>query len=343
MGRAAQDAPISPTSQTPTCCCRRRFMSVVQEAGVGRGGCGLSIRLDTIATQAVLAEQPALAHSAREAAAAVSAHDAGADDSRPAQPGGLCRAACVAGTQPGCRQRPVDIEEDDLRDIFLEEAREVVQNGLAAVASAGGDPGQHWRAHHLRRAFHTLKGSSRMVGLSEFGEAAWAMEQLLNTWLADQKPATDDLRTLAGDAMQAFGRWVEDIATGADAHWKAAVFRTSDLSEALRTEGLLCPALAPLAAAAPDWSSSPRFLNPRQPSLFSNSRHRPRLTTGARGRTLLILTWVPPTLRSLAAPGDELAPDFWPPQRLPPQTLEARRPSEIDGIDCQPVGRVRAG
>jgi chemosensory pili system protein ChpA (sensor histidine kinase/response regulator) len=39
----------------------------------------------------------------------------------------------------------------------------------------------------LRRAFHTLKGSSRMVGLNEFGEAAWSLEQMLNSWLADQK------------------------------------------------------------------------------------------------------------------------------------------------------------
>ena len=50
----------------------------------------------------------------------------------------------------------------------------------------------------LRRAFHTLKGSSRMVGLKDFGEAAWAFEQVLNTWLADQRPATPEL--LAGHA-----------------------------------------------------------------------------------------------------------------------------------------------
>jgi chemotaxis protein histidine kinase CheA len=67
----------------------------------------------------------------------------------------------------------------------------------------------------LRRAFHTLKGSSRMVGLTEFGEAAWAMEQMLNTWLAEQKPASDDLRAVCGEAMRQFSRWVEDIATGA--------------------------------------------------------------------------------------------------------------------------------
>ena len=54
----------------------------------------------------------------------------------------------------------------------------------------------------LRRAFHTLKGSARMVGLSAFGEAAWSMEQLLNTWLAEQKPMEPPLLALSADALR---------------------------------------------------------------------------------------------------------------------------------------------
>ncbi|WP_374279306.1 Hpt domain-containing protein, partial [Azonexus sp.] len=125
---------------------------------------------------------------------------------------------------------------------------EVVQNGLTAIAALDSDPGNLGEMTTLRRAFHTLKGSSRMVGLTEFGEAAWSMEQLLNTWLADQKPATDELRSVSGDAMRAFGRWTEDIATGADAGWKAGVFRTS--AEGLRLEGRVVPLALPEAAVA---------------------------------------------------------------------------------------------
>jgi chemotaxis protein histidine kinase CheA len=36
----------------------------------------------------------------------------------------------------------------------------------------------------VRRAFHTLKGSS-LVGLKDFGEAAWGCEQLFSARLAD--------------------------------------------------------------------------------------------------------------------------------------------------------------
>jgi chemosensory pili system protein ChpA (sensor histidine kinase/response regulator) len=136
-----------------------------------------------------------------------------------------------------------EFEEDDLQDIFLEEAREVVQNGLAAIEALGADPKDVSELTTLRRAFHTLKGSSRMVGLTEFGEAAWSMEQVLNTWLADQKPASDDLCALSRDAMRGFGRWVEDIAAGSDQAWKSTMFRGP--ADIMRTELRVVPFALP--------------------------------------------------------------------------------------------------
>lgn len=132
----------------------------------------------------------------------------------------------------------VDEDEDaDLRDIFLQEAREVVDNGQEALAALASDPADLDQQTTVRRAFHTLKGSSRMVGLDEFGEAAWAMEQLLNSWLAEQKPASTALLQLAGEAMQGFARWVEDIAQDHAEDWSAAPFRAA--ADALRLEGRL--------------------------------------------------------------------------------------------------------
>ncbi len=136
-----------------------------------------------------------------------------------------------------------DDDEAELIDIFLEEAREVVQNGLVAVKALAEDPSNLADQTTLRRAFHTLKGSSRMVGLNEFGEAAWAFEQLLNNWLAEQRPASDELITAASSAMHAFGRWVEDIASQADVPWSAQDFRKS--ADALRLEGQWIPLHTP--------------------------------------------------------------------------------------------------
>jgi len=150
-------------------------------------------------------------------------------------------------------------EDDELLGIFLEEAREVVTNGLAAIDHLRSEPGDLSEQTTLRRAFHTLKGSSRMVGLNEFGEAAWSLEQLLNAWLAEQKPVQPPLVDLSGKAMQAFGRWADGIAAGQAQAWKAAPF--AEAADALRLRGevldLVLPGAAPAPAAVEEPVSAP--------------------------------------------------------------------------------------
>lgn len=141
-----------------------------------------------------------------------------------------------------------DEDEAELKDIFLEEAREVVGTGLEAISELVEEPSDLGQQTTLRRAFHTLKGSSRMVGLNELGEAAWSLEQLLNTWLAEQKPASPELLALSGEAMRGFGRWVEDIATATDAHWSAAPFR--EAADGLRLHRQVLPLRIPGAQVA---------------------------------------------------------------------------------------------
>ena len=127
-----------------------------------------------------------------------------------------------------------DFEEDDLQDIFLDEAREVIGTALQALDGLSNQPADPEHMTVLRRAFHTLKGSARMVGFTEFGEAAWSMEQMLNSWLADQKAASKEFRTLCSESIQAFSRWVADIQAKADAGWSAAPFHLS--ADAMRNE-----------------------------------------------------------------------------------------------------------
>ena len=126
-------------------------------------------------------------------------------------------------------------EDDDLRDIFLEEAREVAGHAVLAIALLESHPEDLEQLTVLRRAFHTLKGSARMVGLNEFGEASWAMEQLLNSWLADQNAASSEFRALCAAVMAGLERWIEDIAAHQDSAWSSLAFCNS--AQALRMEG----------------------------------------------------------------------------------------------------------
>jgi chemosensory pili system protein ChpA (sensor histidine kinase/response regulator) len=207
----------------------QEVISVVREAGVGKPDENLTERLDALATHAELAEQSALAQTAHDAAAAVSANDAEATASA------LTTLASKVVQAPASPAAAADFEEDDLRDIFLEEAREVVGNALEAVAALASDPGDVAQLTVLRRAFHTLKGSSRMVGLSEFGEAAWSLEQMLNSWLADQKTATIEFRALSSEVLAGFANWIADIAANQGDPWSASAFRSS--ADAMRTQG----------------------------------------------------------------------------------------------------------
>lgn len=147
-----------------------------------------------------------------------------------------------------------------MREIFIEEAREVVTTAREALAVLD-------RSHHdseamtvVRRAFHTLKGSSRMVGLDEFGDAGWACEQLCNSRLADSTPTADaPLRAFFSRAFNEFEAWIERIAQGqiggvGDKELIAAAtaLRTGvGLEPAPATKSLLAMATAHMSATPP--------------------------------------------------------------------------------------------
>ena len=254
MGRAEKTA--AAVVEVPGQTISQEITALVQDAESGGSDDALGMRLNTLATQAALAGQPVLAQAAHEASLAVAVHDSHATTQ--ALNTLATAVAPVSGTSAN-QVDAVDFEEDDLRDIFLEEAREVTGNGTDAVSRLGTDPGDINQLTILRRVFHTLKGSSRMVGLNEFGEAAWSMEQLFNGWLADQKPANNDLLSLSGTSLTGFSRWIEDIATNRDGAWVASAFRVS--AEALRTENrlveLILPPSALLATAVAAQISAP--------------------------------------------------------------------------------------
>ncbi|MCX7900863.1 MAG: Hpt domain-containing protein, partial [Burkholderiaceae bacterium] len=107
----------------------------------------------------------------------------------------------------------------ELLDIFIEEANEVLTALGPHLASLRAAPDDRATLTTVRRAFHTLKGSSRMVGLKDFGEGAWAIEQCFNLWLAQERPATEDLLQLAATAHRLMREWIAAIA----AHPRTAI------------------------------------------------------------------------------------------------------------------------
>ena len=105
--------------------------------------------------------------------------------------------------------------DQELLAIFLEEAVGVLGDIEASLAKTRAHPAQPDELTTIRRAFHTLKGSGRMVGLTRLGEAAWAVEQVMNIWLQEERPAGEALFALIAHAHSAFADWVARLQSGA--------------------------------------------------------------------------------------------------------------------------------
>ena len=164
--------------------------------------------------------------------------------------------------------------DDELRSIFLEEAREVVQNGQQALRALADEPANLSEQTTLRRAFHTLKGSSRMVGLDEFGEAGWAMEQMLNARLAEQQAMPQAMQTLAQDALKAFGAWTQDLENKQADQWSATPFRAA--ADAMRLHGTRAEvALVPRRARAEQTVQEPAVPAEDLPAVASTADAAP--------------------------------------------------------------------
>lgn len=96
---------------------------------------------------------------------------------------------------------PADIDEDIL-EIFVEEAEEELAVIRELLPLWRQDVENHSSLTRIRRAFHTLKGSGRLVGAVAIGELAWSMENMLNRVLDFTIPATDAMFSLLDEATQ---------------------------------------------------------------------------------------------------------------------------------------------
>ncbi|MGD8484402.1 MAG: Hpt domain-containing protein, partial [Thioalkalispiraceae bacterium] len=70
--------------------------------------------------------------------------------------------------------------DDEIIEIFLEEAEEEYANIQRLLPQWESNPANEEPLTEMRRSFHTLKGSGRLVGAVDVGEFAWSFENMLN-------------------------------------------------------------------------------------------------------------------------------------------------------------------
>ncbi|ERL56020.1 Hpt domain-containing protein [Psychrobacter aquaticus] len=86
--------------------------------------------------------------------------------------------------------------DEDIRDIFIEEVTEVVSDLEDFLPIWQQDSQDLTPLTEVRRGFHTLKGSGRMVGAFSISEMAWSIENLLNRLLDKTLSVTDEVVNL---------------------------------------------------------------------------------------------------------------------------------------------------
>ena len=99
----------------------------------------------------------------------------------------------------------------ELLDIYLTEADEVVDSVATNAAALVAQPDDREALTTVRRGFHTLKGSGRMVGLTELGEIAYEVEKVHNRILEDDLPVTPAVLSLIDVAQTSFRVWVDTL------------------------------------------------------------------------------------------------------------------------------------
>jgi chemosensory pili system protein ChpA (sensor histidine kinase/response regulator) len=137
-------------------------------------------------------------------------------------------AAPVVAPEPAPPALPIDggdaAIEAELLEIFISEAQEVLAFVSATLPAARAEPSNQETLTMLRRSFHTLKGSGRMVGLNQFAESGAAIERVLNACLAESRAASVDVLALLEFGAADMSAWVEQLAaTGASQRSGAAL------------------------------------------------------------------------------------------------------------------------
>ena len=103
-------------------------------------------------------------------------------------------------------QLPADADDadPDIKEIFIEEANEVLDEIVPLYEEWRLSPTDLSKLMDIRRGFHTLKGSGRMVGANYTAELAWAIENMLNRILDHSIVASADMRQLIAEVLAAY-------------------------------------------------------------------------------------------------------------------------------------------
>jgi chemosensory pili system protein ChpA (sensor histidine kinase/response regulator) len=124
-------------------------------------------------------------------------------------------APTLAASATGRLAALAESADPELVKLFIEEAREELEKIQRGFPAWEQNPLEHNALVTVRRCFHTLKGSGRMVGARELAEFAWAIENLLNRVLDNTLTRSPAILETLRAAVAALPEIIEQLDGGA--------------------------------------------------------------------------------------------------------------------------------
>jgi chemosensory pili system protein ChpA (sensor histidine kinase/response regulator) len=220
--------------------------------------------------------------------------------------------------------KPVHIDPE-LLSLYIEEAREEVAKIAKLFPAWEQNPLEQEALIGVRRSFHTLKGSGRMVGATDIAEFAWAIENLLNKLIENTLARSPSIVACVRDAVAIAGELVNALEAGQSAPAKA-----QDIVD--RAHALAANRGTPTQTATMEILE--RTLDTRRDDVIAATNRVPTLQAAPAKPAPPVDVPVlqpPPPSASVAPPAPESAPDFG----LTPEPANSDDPWIVDAEEVQ--------
>jgi chemosensory pili system protein ChpA (sensor histidine kinase/response regulator) len=184
-------------------------------------------------------------------------------------------------------------------ELFIEEAKEEIASIQSSFPQWDQNPMDLESLALMRRSFHTLKGSGRMVGARSMAEFGWSIENLLNRIIDKTLSRTPGMMALLRTSVAALPQLVEQLETGrqSPAPIEALMARAFAYADGRETDqgtvtmtpedrGSSISLLVPAAAAEPTVAAPPP-MDPMLHDIYSKetSSHLTEIREYLRKRT----------------------------------------------------------
>ncbi|MCM2312318.1 MAG: Hpt domain-containing protein, partial [Steroidobacteraceae bacterium] len=145
----------------------------------------------------------------------------------------------------------VTLADPEFVQLFVEEARENVARLQSLFPQWEQNPLDTDALREVRRVFHTLKGSGRMVGARRISEFSWSIESLLNRVISQTLARSPDIVAIVRESVEVLPALVDELEQGAPAALEIDALATrADALSGREAAAAAVPAVVPVVPEA---------------------------------------------------------------------------------------------